>query len=208
MTETQILLGVPKIIENAESLYSDALFLYENSRGERAYALFQLSIEEIGKALMMVGSLLFDNIENIEVKNRIINSFKNHRKKSNISIGLDSFLWEFIKTENPEKYEMMVLGSFKEHANVAITNEKKNQSLYVSFNGNKFSSPSESISIEEVKEIKAKAGLRVLLEKKLLTAIVNNLDSLKKEIIELEYDSNKTSEEQQKEFLRIMNKYK
>jgi AbiV family abortive infection protein len=208
MTENQIKLGIPKIIDNAESLYSDACILDKNGRKERAYTLFQLSLEEIGKALMLVGILMFEDIENDEVQNKIKNNFKNHERKSNISIGLDSFLWEFIKTKNPEKYEKMVFESFKEHDSVKFINERKNKSLYVSFNGNKYFSPSESISIEDVKKIKTKAGFRVFLGKELFRAIIKNIDDIKLKISESGYDSNKTSKEQQKEYRRIMDKYK
>lgn len=78
MTEAQIRLGIPNIIDNAESLYSDACFLQENGRMERAYTLFQLFIEEIGKALMLVGAILFDDIENNEPQERIKSIFKSH----------------------------------------------------------------------------------------------------------------------------------
>lgn len=207
MTENQIREGIPKIIMNAESLYSDAELLRSNGRNERAYTLYQLSIEEIGKALMLTGALMFDDLEDKRIQQKIKGSFKDHKRKSNISIGLDSFLWDFIKPNNPEKYEKLLLESFDEHANVDTTNELKNNSLYVSFNGNKFTSPSETITLKKLEEIKTKAGYRVYFGKKIFSAIVENIDKIKKRIKEIGYDSNKTSQEQQQEFKRGMNKF-
>lgn len=109
---------------------------------------------------------------------------------------------------NPEKYEKMVLGSIKEHDSVRSKNERESHSLYVSYNGNMFISPSETITNEEVKIIKARAGYRNFIGKIFFTAIVKNIDSLKIRIDDLGYDGNQASEEQQKEFRRILEKYK
>lgn len=71
MTVDQIKIGIPKIVENAEELYKDADILLSNNRIERAYSLFQLSIEEIAKAFILSNALIFEDISSKEVSAKL-----------------------------------------------------------------------------------------------------------------------------------------
>jgi len=207
MNETQIIDGIPKIIRNAESLYSDAELLRNNGRKERAYTLYQLSIEEIGKAFMFVGALMFDDLTDKNIQRELKRNFKDHKQKSNISIGLNSFLWEFMKSKEPDKYEEILIKSFEEHSNVNEINEKKNLSLYVSYEGNKFISPEKKITQKDLDEIKSRAGYRVYIGSKIFRVVIENIDNIRKSIIESGFDSSKTSKEQKEEFDRVIKKF-
>lgn len=208
MTDNQIKNGIPKIIENAVSLFSDATLLEENQRIERAYTLYQLSIEEIGKAFMLIGSLIFENVNDSGIQKKLKEDIKNHQAKSKKSIGLDVFLQEFMRAKDVEKYEKLVLKSFDEFENTNSINEKKNSSLYVSFNGNKFLKPSECVTIQDLTKIKARASYRIFIGEKLFPAIIDKAELFKEKMIEFEFDKLKVSKEQQDEFKRIREKYK
>jgi len=58
MTEVQLLNGLKLSYENASQLIeeADGLFIFE--RYSRAYALYQLAIEEVGKALIIFQAIL------------------------------------------------------------------------------------------------------------------------------------------------------
>lgn len=208
MTATQIKIGIPKIVSNAVSLYSDATLLATNNRIERAYTLYQLSIEELGKAFILLGYLLFENTDEKETQKQLRKDLKNHQVKSKSSIGLDFLIQGLIKTINREKYEYLVFKSLEEHNNIKSINEKKNKSLYVSFNGNKFLLPSECISTKDLKEIKNKAGSRIFIAKKLFMPVLKNINHFQEKMAELELDKSRISKEQQDEFVRIIKKYK
>ena len=99
MNEKQIVEGIPKIIDNAEAIYADADLLRENGRFERAYSLFQLSIEEIAKAFMLSGTLIFEDLSSNEVQARLKKDLKDHELKSKNSIGLESIFYEYRSEE-------------------------------------------------------------------------------------------------------------
>lgn len=54
--EKDLLIAVSKSILNSEDLISDADLLLDNNRLARAYALYQLAIEEAGKAMDIYSS--------------------------------------------------------------------------------------------------------------------------------------------------------
>jgi len=64
--EKGLLSAVSKSILNSEDLISDAELLLDNNRLARAYALFQLAIEEAGKAMDVYQSLLFGTYKDSE----------------------------------------------------------------------------------------------------------------------------------------------
>ncbi len=208
MKAAQIKIGIPKIVSNAVSLYSDATLLATNNRIERAFTLYQLSIEELGKAFILLRYLLFENTDEKKTQIQLRKDLKNHQVKSKYSIGLDFLIQGFIKTIDPDKYESLVFKSLNEHINIGAINEKKNQSLYVSFNGNKFLLPSECISTKNVEEIKNKAGSRIFIAKNVFMPIIENISYLKEKMAGFELDKSRISKEQQDEFVRIITKFK
>jgi AbiV family abortive infection protein len=53
LDDNNLIEGIRKCIINAKSLIDDALLLKEHGRFARAYTLFQLSIEELGKSSIL-----------------------------------------------------------------------------------------------------------------------------------------------------------
>ena len=208
MLESQVLTGIPKIIDNAEALLADAVLLYENQRYERAYSLFQLSIEEIAKAFSLLGIILFDDITSIEVQKKLKSSFSDHKYKSKKSIGIESILINLLKNINFEKYEELTIKSFQEYDIIDKLNDKKNHGLYTTFDGKEFKNPNELISFEDVRKIKSKASLRVNFGKMIITGVVKGFDKIKVRAKELDIDYSGVDREQVKEFVRIRKKYR
>lgn len=207
MNEKQIIEGIPKIVDNAEKIYADADLLREYGRYERAYSLFQLSIEEIAKAFMLSGTLIFEDLSSQEVQTRLKNDLKDHEMKSKKSIGLESIFYQFLKDINIETYEELTIKSFKEYDSIRLLNEKKNAGFYTSFNGNKFQAPNELISKKDVNDIKTKAEFRIFLGKKIILAVSQRFDLIKDKIRELNFDIVESSRLNVEEFKRIRNKY-
>jgi len=125
MTEEKILQGLPKIIENAQALLSDADFLFDNQRFERAYSIYQLSIEEIAKAFHLINVIIFDDLLLADVQNSIRKVFKDHKFKSRKSVGMQYLLISYFKDINLDTYERLVHENFKEYESIEISNEKK-----------------------------------------------------------------------------------
>ena len=207
MTEEQIVIGVPKIVDNANSLLKDADLLYNEKRYERAFSIYQLSIEEIAKAFFLINVVLFDELSKPEIQTRIKKEIKNHKFKIHKSIGLQSLVNSFFKDINMETYENLVIESFEEMKNIDITNNKKNWGFYTSFKNNIFQSPRELIKDKDVSDIKKKASFLVSFGTILIYPICINYDKIKIQIKELNFDKNKCREEQIEELSRIKKKY-
>lgn len=208
MTKEQIVDGVPKILKNAQALLADANLLFEYKRFERAYSLYQLSIEEVAKAFLLIGTALFDDLSDSKVQNKINKGIKDHKYKTKKSVGLQSIITNILKKINIEKYEELVLDSFDELRDIDKSNDKKNWGFYTSMINGNFQVPQELISEEDTLKIKTKAGLRVSLGILLVSPMAINFDSIKRQINESNFDRNKSSKEQIDEFIRIKEKYK
>lgn len=206
MTVEQIKIGIPKIVNNAEELYQDAEILLSNNRIERAYALFQLSIEEIAKAFILTNALIFDDISSKEVSSKLEKMILNHEYKSRKSIGIESYVYEILKNIDEKIYEKIVLDAIKEYSSIKQLNNKKNESLYVSFINHEFVSPNEKIEIEEVKKIKTKAGFRIQIGKGFILGIVKNNELIKEKMKEYLHEVQDT--ERVNEYTRIIRKHK
>jgi AbiV family abortive infection protein len=210
MQEIEILNGIPKIIDNAKALLDDANLLYENKRFERAYSVYQLSIEEIAKAFFLLTTILFDDLTSEKVQKKLKDGIVSHKIKARKSIGLDSMLNLIIKESNMEVYEIQVLKSFKEFDNINELNNKKNYSLYTSLIDGCFMSPCELINKEDVDKIRIKASIRITFGEALMKPIIIRIDqfklSFKQQSIDKEFQK-KLSQEQVEEIIRIRNKY-
>lgn len=207
MTEDQIIDGIPKIVDNAESLYSDAELLESNNRIPRAYSLYQLSIEEIAKAFILLGAAIFEDLNDPNTQKTLNKTILHHKIKSKKSIGIDVFLQEFVKSIDIERYESLVLDSFDEFEQLDHLNTKKNHGLYTSFVGNEFQPPSQLIDQNELYKLRNKAAFRIYVAGRLSKAFASNFQSLKQELQKFDLEKIKSNNAQSEEFARIREKY-
>jgi AbiV family abortive infection protein len=80
--ESELLIAVSKSISNSEDLISDADLLQDNNRLARAYTLYQLALEEAGKAMDIYCSLLFGTFKDNGGQKILKENFKSHIKKA------------------------------------------------------------------------------------------------------------------------------
>jgi AbiV family abortive infection protein len=78
-TLQQLFEGIQAVSSNAESLYLDSLLLFQSGRHPRAAALAILSIEELGKTLILAMMALADDAEDLA---GLWKDFQNHTSKN------------------------------------------------------------------------------------------------------------------------------
>ena len=170
--------GISKSLSNAEDLFDDAEILFDLKRYQRAYTLYQLSIEEIGKASLIYSFILDKDYSN---KNEFIifkKSFLSHKKKTASSNGIDlifSFLNNDIRIKKKLIYQYYL---FDKH--LSQLNDYKNKSLYTDISNNKFISPKETITKEITDEIKFVAEIRLNVAKGFLKIGIEEFEGIKK----------------------------
>src|SRR2546421_7932122 len=143
LSENELLIAIRKSLINSEDLISDAELLKKNERLPRAYALYQLAIEETGKAMNIYANIILGISHKTLCKN-----FKNHIAKAQIARMLSVFYSiELIKTDtlNGEKLLEWTLLEIKD---ASMLNDYKNYSLYTSFIDNTYKTPKEIINID------------------------------------------------------------
>lgn len=134
-------------LENAEQLCKDATILCENGSYPHAYALYQLSREESGKCILLQHAILY-NALGIQIDNEWLRKmgFTDHVPKTRNSLGLENVFISFIEQQQKVDFTLLHKDVEKTALNIKQTDNMKNASLYVGFNGNKFISPSQAIS--------------------------------------------------------------
>jgi AbiV family abortive infection protein len=178
--ESELLIAVSKSISNSEDLISDADLLLDNNRLARAYTLYQLALEEAGKAMDIYRSLLFGTFKDNEGQKILKGNFKSHIKKAERArtIGIYWAL-QLFKSNNRSKGEEMLLSIFKEMKAAKEINDYKNYSLYTSFIDNTYKSPSEIITDKIVSVIRSVAKDRVVLIKQFFTIPSKKYEEMK-----------------------------
>ncbi len=164
--EKELLIAVSKSISNSEDLISDADLLLENDRLARAHALYQLAIEEAGKAMDVYGSLLLGTFKDSEGQKTLEENFKSHIKKAGRARTI-SILWalQLFKNNNKSKGEEILQSVFQEMMVAKEINEYKNYSLYTSFIDDTYKTPREIITEKMVSVIRSLAKNRLELVK-------------------------------------------
>lgn len=184
LTDTNLISGINKCLLNAEDLIKDATLLKENARIARAYTLFQLANEEIGKSLLLYFFASLPDANKPEKFNEFKKEFINHKIKTSKAINLDSILLASIKRKSSRKkfYEAILL----EYTQLENLNNLKNYSLYTSIVDYKFKSPKEIITKKVLKSIEIRATTRLALSKSFFEFTLPNFHVLKTQAIKTE----------------------
>jgi AbiV family abortive infection protein len=139
-----------KSMLNAQSLMSDADILREAKRYQRAYALYQFAMEEVGKALSSVMLLVLIDRNEEDIK-EYKKGFFRHPHKIKKSRLLDMFICQFLHKGDYEKAIEFLESSISENEN--DLDEQKNKSLYTAVINNTVMMPSEMIGEEKMNYI-------------------------------------------------------
>ena len=151
---------------NATELYGDAETLRSANRLARAYTLYQLAIEEIGK-VRMLASVFYSLKLNKEIDYKKANkNFLAHQPKTKESVGFEQIVVMLLYSNEEDETRREQLKQYfqelsDEENRTAVYNDFKNISLYVSVNDGFFVSPKEVITFEMVDQIRTSATIRL-----------------------------------------------
>ena len=153
MNDVELENGLKLTYKNAIRLIEEADGLLIFERYSRAYTLYQLAAEEIGKFVLIFHAMLdFYNGIVIDEKYFEDKAFRDHKPKTKKSL-----LIELIVIEHFEKYIGHETGLkqkiWDDYENVNELNNRKNQSLYVSIKDDKFVFPDSIITKDMVNNI-------------------------------------------------------
>jgi AbiV family abortive infection protein len=160
--------------------------LKENGRKERGYTLFQLSIEELGKASIVYFFATLPDSDKANSLKIFKKEFVSHKTKTAKAINFDAIMLSSInnRTERHKFLYAILMG----HENIVTLNDFKNYSLYTSIINEKFLLPSENISEDLLEEIEARATLRYELIKPTLEFLLKGFDEVKNANIKFDND--------------------
>lgn len=150
INDTILVKVAEKSLQNAESLISDADLLKENKRYQRAYALYQFAMEEVGKAISSVLLLITINPSQKDFK-EYSEEFVAHRKKIKRSSALDAFICKVVYKGNYEGAMSFLESTISEDEKKL--DEYKNKSLYTEIIGDDVKSPAEMMGQKGVNYI-------------------------------------------------------
>lgn len=168
----ELLLGIKKSEKNAFELMCDAELLFDNNRYSRAFTLYQLANEELGKCSLIQNYILQNDNDNL---NFFLKEFRDHKTKTSYSNGIEIMIYNFINKSNKKKLlEMTIYNSLR----ISKINDLKNYSLYTSFVKGEFKTPSEMISKEDVELHKFHAELRFNILKVINDVFIENSNAL------------------------------
>ena len=135
----QIELGIKKVLDNSMSLIEEAKTLHDAGFFTRAFTLAHLAREELSKINMLHAAEIYLLLEKPIDWKRLKKRFNSH-----ISKLYNDALGTFINTEISQDVDRK---AFLKNmlSNVRGSNNWKNKSLYVDFDGKNFTSPTDII---------------------------------------------------------------
>lgn len=192
LSDTILKDGIYKCLSNAEALISDANFLKDNNRRERAYSLFQLGSEEIGKAFIIYYYMLVEDRNDTKAFKKFLKEFRDHKLKTERFISLDYYVLLAAKEVIKDKLKFLK-STIYELENIDKLNNFKNYSLYTTFESGQFRSPKDIITETDIKRMEFRTFSRFTMAKTILTPAMEHYQEIKDY-----YDSNPSLQNQTK----------
>lgn len=162
-------------LENARELYEEAQILKNHKKYARAWALCQLSSEEIGKVFVILNCLVTNDYSD-EKQKSFLQEYTSHKIKINKSNNIMILIqWLF----NKGNIDKEVFTQLKyENDKIDFLNDMKNNSLYSFIDGSSAIKPSQIIDKEFVKKIYEEVKLKISGTEQALPLLLKNLDNL------------------------------
>jgi AbiV family abortive infection protein len=145
LSNQELMVGAGKAVTNARDLATDGLLLMQNKRYARAYTMFQLANEELGKVLLLHGLMIERHQLSVVDYRRMDNKFRKHQPKTVNTLMFNLFYY-LVQNENGIDVSKEALHTFESARNVDSVNDSKNASLYVDIKDGVFVSPTEVIT--------------------------------------------------------------
>ena len=154
--------GFDLTLENARDLFNEAKGLAIFEHYSRAYTLYQLSIEEVGKCIILLRALIEGSLGvNIDSHYLRLLGYFDHQSKTRTSLWAESVMLKFFEQSTGHDITEFLKELEYDALHVKDINALKSESLYVGFNGNKFVAPKSVITKEMVDDIAFKADIRI-----------------------------------------------
>lgn len=194
ISNENIINGMKKSLNNADSLLSEAFLLQSNKKFARAYTLCQIAIEELAK-IQMLFELWIDRINGNTINYKLLNdNFKDHPTKTKISIETEIAFFKLMKEQTGYEWIDKLISKGDELlTKVKELNNLKNESLYVSIKNDGFQSPEEIIDEGKYQSISASAFMRQQFFKNMIRVCVEHIEEIAKLIKEDDKVINKSS---------------
>ena len=162
-----------KALANARDLYDEAEILKESKKFARAYTLFHLSLEEIGKVFIVYKYILINNYEESIMK-KFDKEYRSHKTKIDFSKNI-----EIIATWLIEKEDLtMELIEKTKYSNdqIKTLNNFKNLSLYSFIDGEVVATPNEIFTLEKLSYIKEIAEMQLVISEAFCKVFSKDID--------------------------------
>ncbi|MCD8413674.1 AbiV family abortive infection protein [Tenacibaculum finnmarkense] len=161
--------------ENASELYEDAEILYKNGKTKRSYTFYHFSFEEGGRFFMLAKVLfqyLMKDIEKKDLNYKYLKSlgFEQHIKKLDESVFkmFAESTYNSVLDNNTELTQKLTKMHDNLKGRVNEFNNLKNRSIYLSHINNDFVKPIDSISTDNVEDMKQLADIQLINAKKMV----------------------------------------
>jgi|SRR5690625_3981896 len=168
-----------KALENSRELISDADLLKENNRLPRAYTLYQIAIEESGKAIYCFVVMFQGDYDDINVQAEFKEAFLSHLKKTEKSRCLNPSIAQILFKGDIKGALTFLQESMDERYQLKKINNLKNNSLYTNLIDSEVINPSEVITLNILTEIEKRAKLRFKAINAFVTLGINHLSSIR-----------------------------
>jgi len=159
MDDNELESGLKMSWVNANGLIEEADLLYSHNYFCRAYTLYQLAAEELGKCKLLTYSLTEYYLKH-EIDEKFLKKygFRDHMTKTKIVNALLLSLVTLYQKESgntPNFFKEI----YSDYFNSKELNEKKNHSLYVSIINEKFVLPESQVKSDDAIELKRKVKI-------------------------------------------------
>ena len=138
LSNNELEIGIEKSLKNAKELIEEGDILFNANRFSRAYCLYQLGAEEVGKSRILFALVMKRQLGEI-IGYKVVNrEFIDHQSKSEGALTFEMIallmMYSSKKDKSAEERKQIFLDSMERISienDVKVLNNHKNNSLYV-----------------------------------------------------------------------------
>jgi AbiV family abortive infection protein len=185
ISDKELEVGIDKSLKNANELIEEGDILLKENRISRAYCLYQLATEEVGKSRLLFALIMNRQLgEDINYK-EVNREFIHHQTKSESALTFEMLALLLMYSGEKDKTAEVRKANFFEalqrvqnENDVQVLNNHKNNSLYVGVKDGAFVKPSDSITKEMAIELRTNVLIRLEAGKTVLRGMLKDLDTI------------------------------
>lgn len=204
ISDTELEIGIEKSLKNARELIDEGDILLRENRISRAYCLYQLAAEEVGKSRLLFALIMNRKLEN-NINYKEVNwEFLHHQTKSKSALTFEMIALllfysgkQDISAQERKSKFLDALQRVQDENDVHELNNNKNNSLYVGIRDGNFFEPSDIITKEMAVELRTNVLIRLEAGRTVLTGMLKDLNFIIGLIKQAEQE---TGEEQAEKF--------